>query len=131
MDKQKRQDNLFSVIFLIMWIILIMSGTSEGAWSGCDLVLTNDTDVTMTYHVSWLDHGIEKYKGYWIPRCCGELKPGESTTLSDFLGVGRHEVKWYVTRESKPPIIKLFKVGLKTSAVGLMPSGVVTLEFRR
>ena len=86
------------IVIAILMMLALMNSVggyiASGAWSGCDLVLSNPTDQTVVYNVEWLDHDIKEFQGRWIIRCGGELKSDMTYKLPDFLGMGRHRVTW-------------------------------------
>ena len=118
--------------FMVEGLILVglLMANYASAWSGCDLFIKNNTKEKITYHVEWLDHNIKKYKGYWIPRCGGELKPGETYSLPDFLGIGRHRVRFYRWQKSGPIGNFRFEVGVKTKQILITPDGKKEIMFR-
>ena len=119
MTRREKANWIAGIAIAILMLLGLMNNIggyiASGAWEGCDLVLSNPTDQTVAYNVEWLDHDIEEYRGYWIARCGGELKSGDTYRLSDFLGIGRHRILW----SGEQTIMQNFTVGADSTVIEL------------
>ena len=85
-------------MFLLVACTLFM-GASD--WKKCntELVMANTFNTLVIYDVKWLDHDIEKYKGFGIGRCGGGIEPYAMSYMGeDFrLCPGRHIATWWLS----------------------------------
>ena len=114
MTKREKANWIAGIAIAILMLLGLIANKGM-SWGGCDLVLSNPTDQTVVYNVEWLDHDIKEYQGYWVIRCGGELKSGETYRLPDFLGIGRHRITW----SGKQSITQQFTVDINSTVIEL------------
>lgn len=99
MTKKEMRNWIAGLAIAGLMLLGLIVPKSCHADEGVALTICNETDRVVSYVVLWKDHDIEEYKGQWVPRCGGELQPGDVYDVGDDsfkLGSGLHYVLFHI-----------------------------------